>query len=270
MPQIKKLINPPDKILPKIDNMSFLNSAYGEMENEDDMTNILYSVIDVNGVQILTSELDSDSTDTISSRPRKRQRLDHLSQEEKVLRRKLKNRVAAQTARDRKKARMTELEDQVLELEFERKELLLENVALKVKNETLEKENIQLKQRLGLIDSDETNIPKENKSSAIDIGNKSVSSEKLDVVGSVEHASPINVPLPKGQDLPILALWMMQYVYLPTIARLMIYLLYSSSVVKTLCSVTSLTMGKQEKNLCQVYLPKWWGPHQNAWNPSKT
>lgn len=46
----------------------------------------------------------------------KKRRLNHLTWDEKVQRKKLKNRVAAQTSRDRKKARMEQLEAAVQEL----------------------------------------------------------------------------------------------------------------------------------------------------------
>ena len=81
---------------------------------------------------------------------RKRQRLTHLSPEEKALRRKLKNRGAAQTARDRKKARMSELEQQVVDLEEENQKLLLENQLLREKTHGLVVENQELRQRLGM------------------------------------------------------------------------------------------------------------------------
>ncbi|XP_068018051.1 X-box-binding protein 1 isoform X2 [Melanerpes formicivorus] len=81
---------------------------------------------------------------------RKRQRLTHLSPEEKALRRKLKNRVAAQSARDRKKARMTKLEQQVVELEEENQKLLLENQFLRERTCNLTLENQELRCRLGL------------------------------------------------------------------------------------------------------------------------
>uniref|UniRef100_A0A8V0ZPR6 X-box-binding protein 1 n=1 Tax=Gallus gallus TaxID=9031 RepID=A0A8V0ZPR6_CHICK len=81
---------------------------------------------------------------------RKRQRLTHLTPEEKALRRKLKNRVAAQSARDRKKARMTELEQQVVELEEENQRLLRENQWLREQTGSLSLENQELRCRLGL------------------------------------------------------------------------------------------------------------------------
>uniref|UniRef100_A0A8C6XFU2 X-box-binding protein 1 n=1 Tax=Naja naja TaxID=35670 RepID=A0A8C6XFU2_NAJNA len=82
--------------------------------------------------------------------PRKRQRLAHLSPEEKALRRKLKNRVAAQSARDRKKARMGELERQAVELEAENQKLLAENRRLRERAHSLARENHDLRLRLGL------------------------------------------------------------------------------------------------------------------------
>lgn len=91
--------------------------------------------------------LNSSTTD---GQPRKRKRLDNLSAEERALRRKLKNRVAAQTARDRKKARMTELEEMVAQLEQENKALRLDNETLRKHSETVEIENSELRIRLGI------------------------------------------------------------------------------------------------------------------------
>ena len=81
---------------------------------------------------------------------RKWQRLMHLNPEEKVLQRKLKNRVAAQTARDWKKAQMSELEQQVVDLEEENQKLLLENQLLQEKTHGFVVENQELRQRLGM------------------------------------------------------------------------------------------------------------------------
>ncbi|KAK3514315.1 hypothetical protein QTP70_014168 [Hemibagrus guttatus] len=98
-----------------------------------------------------SSSSSSHSSDSNVAAPlRKRQRLTHLSPEEKALRRKLKNRVAAQTARDRKKAKMGELEQQVMELEHENQKLHLENQMLRERTNDLMSENKELRQRLGL------------------------------------------------------------------------------------------------------------------------
>lgn len=82
--------------------------------------------------------------------PRKRKRLTHLTPEEKIMRRKLKNRVAAQTARDRKKAKVDALEESVAKLREQTKQLLLLNARLLNRTEAIEKENNELRTKLGL------------------------------------------------------------------------------------------------------------------------
>lgn len=81
---------------------------------------------------------------------RKRRRLDNLNIEERVLRRKLKNRVAAQTARDRKKAHMDNLEVNLTRIERENKFLKQSNEELRSQVHQLVKSNLQLKSKLGL------------------------------------------------------------------------------------------------------------------------
>uniref|UniRef100_A0A182TEJ3 X-box-binding protein 1 n=1 Tax=Anopheles melas TaxID=34690 RepID=A0A182TEJ3_9DIPT len=62
----------------------------------------------------VASDDESSSMDEFIVRGKKR-RLDHLTWEEKIQRKKLKNRVAAQTSRDRKKAKMEEMEKTIQE-----------------------------------------------------------------------------------------------------------------------------------------------------------
>merc|ERR1711990_487413 len=86
---------------------------------------------------------------------RKRANLDHLSPEERMMRRKLKNRVAAQTARDKKKAATDSMEQQLAEAKARLQEsldanaqLLVTNTQLQMENANLQQKNIELQARL--------------------------------------------------------------------------------------------------------------------------
>lgn len=96
--------------------------------NEDE------SLVDIDEVYELIGDSKDFSTLSLNSIPRKRERLTHLTPEEKLNRRKMKNRVAAQTARDRKKERTQRLEHAV-------KALLVETNRLRAENRTLVAEN---------------------------------------------------------------------------------------------------------------------------------
>ncbi|KAJ8681574.1 hypothetical protein QAD02_017366 [Eretmocerus hayati] len=89
-------------------------------------------------------------------RPKKR-RLDHLSWEEKLQRKKLKNRVAAQTSRDRKKAKLDELEDTVKILKESNEQLTDECSMLRTQNELLLSEITKLKRDKETAQMEESN-----------------------------------------------------------------------------------------------------------------
>merc|ERR1711973_438450 len=82
----------------------------------------------------------TEDEDALDQPIRKRANLDHLTPEEKMMRRKLKNRVAAQNARDKKRTKMDEIEIKLKELEEANAKLLLENESLRALNERLMEE----------------------------------------------------------------------------------------------------------------------------------
>ncbi|KAG8227383.1 hypothetical protein J437_LFUL000391 [Ladona fulva] len=99
--------------------------------------------------------------------------------DDKHLRKKLKNRVAAQNSRDKKKARMEELEKLVKELQTKNDTVMQECQRLKTEVSSLKEENSQLKQKL------------------------SCYCENAISASPIEPAAFINDPLPKGQGISL-------------------------------------------------------------------
>uniref|UniRef100_A0AAY5KAN1 X-box-binding protein 1 n=1 Tax=Esox lucius TaxID=8010 RepID=A0AAY5KAN1_ESOLU len=214
---------------------------------------------------------DSDSNSTTGPPLRKRQRLTHLSPEEKQLRRKLKNRVAAQTARDRKKAKMGELEEQVLALELENQKLHVENRLLRQKTCGLVNENEELRQRLGL----DTLEAKEEKVQVLEASG-------IDAVlgiGSSESAVlRLRVPPQQAQAQHIsnlkISQWIQIVLTLQTLSLISCWAFWTSLTQS--CSSGSVMSRRSRSRRCcwseggEEYLPPHlhlWGPHQLSWRP---
>ncbi|XP_004522807.1 uncharacterized protein LOC101448283 [Ceratitis capitata] len=81
----------------------------------------------------------------------KKRRLDHLTWEEKIQRKKLKNRVAAQTSRDRKKARMEDMEHEIEDLTQKTEILQNKCESLQAINESLLEKNHKLDMEVELL-----------------------------------------------------------------------------------------------------------------------
>jgi len=210
----------------------------------------------------------SSNDSNCGGEPKKRRRLTHLTPEEKILRRKLKNRVAAQTARDRKKAQMTDMEDTIASLQSENKKLMQYNSTLQKKAYDLATENAELRLRLGQLENGEC-----SSTSSISLG-ESATSVKTEPK-SPRSAEP-SVPQLKKQAL-ILSHLIMQFTCFLSLA-IYSHFWMKFAAQKALPTILQLHQSYQQQSVmkkkkkllliqCRV-LTKWWGPHQHNWTPS--
>lgn len=211
-------------------------------------------------VQVVSlKDSDSDSEDSCSQVPgtRKRKRLTNLSPEEKLLRRKLKNRVAAQTARDRKKARMQELEDALAAMEAENKKLLEENANLKQSTSILSRENINLKSCLTCGDS-----VKVKKEVVVDTTK----------VAELSESAVLECSQQKRQAQATILLATTNFLTTVLTVSMIHCLIFWTGFTKTFLeknlSPKQLVLNTQLRQ--NPVLPPWWGSHQQSWNPVKT
>ncbi|XP_072164032.1 uncharacterized protein [Diadema setosum] len=213
--------------------------------------------------------------------PRKRQRLTHLTPEEKMMRRKLKNRVAAQTARDRKKAQMDGLENTASLLEARNKQLQIENTLLRKENQSLADENAQLKRRLQG-KTEETSVVVLDHGYCVDSTTSSSIHLSVKKEADAEPSEPAALSSPPQQELARRLLTLLSMML--TWSLTMSYLACSASSTKQprvepfASSRTPQGSWEQEQPLCLVTKKskrassgdqEWWGPQQQSWNPSK-
>uniref|UniRef100_A0A8C5CVI3 X-box-binding protein 1 n=1 Tax=Gadus morhua TaxID=8049 RepID=A0A8C5CVI3_GADMO len=215
---------------------------------------------------VVPASSDSDSPSVGGGGPpmRKRQRLTHLSPEEKALRRKLKNRVAAQTARDRKKAKMGELEQQVLELELENHKLHIENGLLREKSSGLVTENEELRQRLGLNALETKESGSGGDEAGLGVGSSESAALRLCVPPQqVQAQYPLNLKTSQW--------FQMVLTYIPLLISSWAFW---TSLTQS-CSLSLVSRSVQSRRCCWSaggthYRPphlQLWGPHQLSWRP---
>lgn len=217
----------------------------------------------------------------------KKRRLDHLTWEEKIQRKKLKNRVAAQTSRDRKKAKMDEMESTI-------KTLTLQTDILRNKCDTLESINQSLLDKNSKLDRQVQELQQQI--------------EELQRQQSLQNAPPetgcvgfssnnslrsavSNYPLQKGMELKSTRRDLKESTHKATLWKIVaLCLLYKTcSKTSTQANLRSLPRAYSQispqtwKALIQqaaMMMPKaqavqsdcldqWWGPQQKSWNPAK-
>lgn len=238
----------------------------------------------------------SECTQSVSTPGRKR-KLDHLSFEEKVQRKKLKNRVAAQTSRDRKKKQMEEMQEtiehqakRISNLERRCDQLASERDKILAKYEKLERDHQKMKARSN---NTRNSIPEEHKytrSAFEDTSDSCVGSLSIKTEGSAESQKPLLKVKMENESTNLSSKNRKKSEAKALLKVILLCLLYrsscktSSSTSSTLsslqkaCSKMSRQTWKQTLHQAALQMPKakaanshclnhWWGPTTSEWNP---
>ncbi|KAI3385860.1 hypothetical protein SNEBB_006470 [Seison nebaliae] len=125
-------------------------SSGSSVNNENRYQTMLKTSSLTSGLQSMYGNINRHGEDwaQVPAPPRKRLKLDKLTDEEKMMRRKMKNRIAAQSARDRKKAKMDTMETEIIYLHSQVNKLETENFHYRETLTSLELENKELRKEL--------------------------------------------------------------------------------------------------------------------------
>ena len=191
--------------------------------------------------------------------------------------RKLKNRVAAQTARDRKKLRMDQLESQLSDLTEHVSELTNLASILTSKNTELMEENETLQEQLSQCTCKRLVEAQEKQSQSM-----TCSQEPQDY--RVEGVMvPVTVPTDGSaastpQPRAVSTLAVIRIMALSTLCSQ-----WATQAIMALVMDSALYQQQENKEMLNVKYPeyplpvkkrlmcdKWWGPQQQSWNPAGT
>ncbi|XP_019762557.1 X-box-binding protein 1-like isoform X3 [Dendroctonus ponderosae] len=196
----------------------------------------------------------------------KKRRLDHLSWEEKIQRKKLKNRVAAQTSRDRKKAKVEQMETAIQQLFNKNETLIGECDRLRATNERLLAENSELHRRL------QETPPCQCQSRTVVCAPESGSTESLlRPKGTSAYSAAALADARKRHLLRTVLICLLFQSCLTSWSRTRSTSTRSSTSLRpysrTLPEIWRTLLRRQPIKTRKLFQTKWWGRQQSSWNP---
>lgn len=246
--------------------------------------------------EVLSSSMSSSTESLHKVSAGRKRKLDHLSPEEKVQRKKLKNRVAAQTSRDRKKKQVEEMMDTIHEQARTISSWETKYKQLQTKYDKLERELKKLKASTKEVKQPKHHsIPEEHKYTRIAADEMTENENCADSICIKSEGPAVSIikPLPKVSKMHLESTERSSKKFRhdnqkkrALIQLIMLCLFYKSTLKSSATSKKSpmssskismqalkqkiqkaASLMPRYKALNAHCLDQWWGSHNHQWNP---